>query len=185
MRLRASLLAIPLVGLACACGRPDSAARSTEARDSVAPPPAVAADSATPGQPAPLDGSDPDRAAAVDVIRAYYAALARHDPGAAYALWSDGGRASGQTYETFASGYAATDTVWVETGAPGPMGAAAGSRYVEVPVVIRARTTSGEPQRFEGVYVLRRSVVDGATAEQRSWRIYSAEIRSAEIRPAR
>ena len=57
------------------------------------------------------------------------------------------------------------------------MGAAAGSRYVEIPVRITAVATDGGRRAFSGSYTLRRSVVDGATAEQRAWRIYSASIR--------
>jgi hypothetical protein len=46
-----------------------------------------------------------------------------------------------------------------------------------IPLLIKARTKDGKEQNFWGQYVLRRSMVDGATPEQRSWRIYSAEIR--------
>jgi hypothetical protein len=46
-----------------------------------------------------------------------------------------------------------------------------------VPVVIYAVTNRGDEQRFDGRYVLRRSVVDGASAEQRRWHIYSADVR--------
>ena len=62
-------------------------------------------------------------------------------------------------------------------GTPGPIGAAAGSRYVEVPVRIAARTRAGALQNYSGSYTLRVSVVDGASSEQRSWHIYSAEVR--------
>jgi hypothetical protein len=56
------------------------------------------------------------------------------------------------------------------------MEGAAGSRYITIPVTIRAKLKNGKEQNFAGEYVLRRSVVDGATAEQRAWRIYSANI---------
>ncbi len=39
-----------------------------------------------------------------------------------------------------------------------------------------ATTKDGHVQHFEGHYVLRRSVVDGASAEQRAWHIHSADI---------
>lgn len=115
--------------------------------------------------------------AAAEVIRRYYAFIAARDYPRAYALWSDGGRASGQTLEEFAAGFAETASVTAEVGAPGRVEGAAGSRYVVVPVVVHARLRDGTQQRFEGTYTLRRSVVDGATAEQRSWRIHSAEVR--------
>jgi hypothetical protein len=56
---------------------------------------------------------------------------------------------------------------------------AAGSRYVTIPVTVRAETTTGREQRFVGSYTLRHSVVDGATPDQRQWRIYSASITRA------
>jgi len=54
---------------------------------------------------------------------------------------------------------------------------AAGSQYATVPVTIGATLRDGRRQRFEGTYTLRRSVVDGATAEQRRWRIVKADLR--------
>jgi hypothetical protein len=122
------------------------------------------------------DSTDVSASAAADVIRRYYAAINARDLRRAYALWSGGSTASGQTFEKFAAGFAHTARTQVEAGKPGRVEPAAGSRYVEVPVVIRAVTDSGEEQRFEGTYVLRRSVVDGASAEERRWQIYSAKI---------
>ena len=111
-----------------------------------------------------------------EVIRQYYEAVEAGDFVRAYALWGADGAASGQTLDQFATGFAETAQVDVEIGTPGRIEPAAGSRYVEVPVVIRAVTTDGEEQRFEGTYTLRRSVVDGASAEQRRWHIYSADV---------
>jgi hypothetical protein len=127
-------------------------------------------------------GASPDStsaSAAVDMIRRYYAAIDARDFRHAYELWGGDGEASGQSFERFAGGFSETARVEVELGPPGRMGAAAGSRYVSVPVVVRAVTKGGEPQRFEGTYTLRHSVVDGASAKQRRWHIYSASIRRA------
>jgi len=115
--------------------------------------------------------------AAVDVVRRYYRAVNARDYRAAYALWGDAGAASKQGFEGFAAGLGNTAGVTVDVGTPGPIEGAAGSRYVMVPVVIRARMQNGERQRFEGTYTLRRSVVDGASPEQRRWHIYSAAVR--------
>lgn len=130
----------------------------------------AAADSAA----APQDTSD--AASAARVIAEYYDAIAARDYRRAYRLWRGQGSASGQTYEEFAAGFRETASVEVDAGEPGRIGAAAGSRYVEVPVTIRATTDQGEQQVFEGSYTLQRSVVDGASAEQRAWRIASARI---------
>ena len=125
------------------------------------------------GEPTPAD--------AVAVVNAYYAAIAAGDPARAYALWSDGGRSSGQTPEQFAAGFADTRAVIVEPGTPGRVEGAAGSRYVEVPVAVAATRADGSLQRFVGAYVLRRAVADGADDAQRAWRIASAELH--EVRP--
>lgn len=139
------------------------------------------------GGPAPRTeaaGSGAEAAAAPDdpaaepteVVRRYYAAIDARDFRRAYRLWGDDGAASGQTFEEFAAGFAETARVEVEIGEAGRVEGAAGSRYVVIPVVILAETTSGEPQRFEGTYTLRRSVVDGASPAQRRWHLYSADV---------
>lgn len=131
----------------------------------------IVGDDAAPAVPEPT----PEEAAAV--IRTYYAAINALDYARAYALWSDGGRASGQSPEQFAAGFGDTSVVMVDIGAPGPVGAAAGSRFIEIPVSLRAQQTDGSSRRFEGRYVLRRAVVDGASAAQRGWHIASADLR--------
>jgi len=122
----------------------------------------------------PDDGS---AEAAAAVIRDYYAAIAARDYARAYGHWADGGAASGQSFEQFRAGFAETASVTADVGAPGRVEGAAGSRYVSVPVEVRATTTAGAAQCFRGTYTLRRAVVSGATAEQRSWHIASADIR--------
>ena len=114
---------------------------------------------------------------AVAVIRRYYEAIQARELPQAYRLWAGEGDASGQTFEDFEAGFAETSSVSVETGAPGRIEGAAGSRYIEVPVHITATTRDGRVQHFQGTYVLRRSVVDGASEEQRAWHIHSAELR--------
>ena len=130
---------------------------------------------ATPADPS--GNAEPTASDAVGVLQAYYAAINARDFAQAYAAWSDGGRSSGQTPEQFAAGFADTARVEVAPGTPGTVDAAAGSRYVEVPVSIVATHRDGGTHRYAGRYVLRRAVVDGATPEQRAWRIASAELR--------
>lgn len=123
--------------------------------------------------------AEPTPEAAVAVLRDYYEAINSGDFGRAYVLWSDEGRASGQSLQQFASGFVDTTGVSVEMQAPGRVDAAAGSRYIEVPVTITATHRDGSQHRFVGKYVLRRAVVDGATPEQRAWRIASADLGQA------
>lgn len=117
-----------------------------------------------------------DAQLAARAIRDYYAAIAAHDYRRAWLQWGDSGRASHHTLEEFTEGYAATDSVAVTVGTPGRVEGAAGSRFVTIPVTIRAMTTSGDSQHFAGTYVLRRVVVDGATPAQRRWHLFSATI---------
>ncbi|MGQ4583743.1 hypothetical protein [Lysobacter sp. F60174L2] len=132
-----------------------------------------------PSPPAASDGPGADEAVAV--VRAYYDAINGGSYGRAYALWSDGGKASGQSPQQFADGFDDTAEVSVEVMPPGRIEPAAGSRYIEVPVALAATRDDGSIHRYVGAYVLRRAVVDGASAEQRAWRIASADIR--EVRP--
>jgi len=148
-----------------ACGRQEPAAH--------APPPSPAAPVATP-EP---ESAEADGARASQVVRDYYQAIDERRYRDAYALWASGGEASMKTFEAFRAGFSNTDSVAVSVGTPGPIEGAAGSRYVEVPAEITARNSDGTTERFTGTYTLRRSVVDGATAEQRAWRVYAAQIR--------
>jgi hypothetical protein len=141
----------------------DSAARSASGAPSAAPAPAAPDSTLTPAE----------------VVRRYYAAIDAKDYRRAYELWGNGGAASGQSFAEFAAGFAETAGVEVEIGEVGRVEGAAGSRYVEVPVVVRATTTGGATQRFEGSYTLRRTVVDGSTSAQRRWHLDSAKLARA------
>ncbi|WP_223619929.1 hypothetical protein [Lysobacter sp. ESA13C] len=140
--------------------------------DGTLPPPESGTETGTP----PL-AAEPTPEDAVAVVRDYYAAINGGNFARAHALWSDGGNASGQNAQQFANGFAETTGVSVEVLAPGRVDAGAGQRYVEVPVAITATQLDGSQRKYVGAYTLRRSVVDGASDEQRAWRIGSADIR--------
>lgn len=135
----------------------------------------------SPAKPSPTPEStgETDVDTAANIVRQYYAAINAREYRTAYELWSEKGKASNKTFEKFSKGFADTASTEVVIGSVGEEDAAAGSRYVTVPVTIKAKTKSGKVQTFAGEYVLRRSVVDGATDEQRAWRIYSAKIRKS------
>lgn len=142
-------------------------------------PPEIALDTPPAGEAAQLGAAEPGAGsdAAMAVLRQYYLAINARDYATAYAQWSDGGRASGQSPQQFSNGFTGTEGVSAELGTPGPVEGAAGSRYVQIPVSLQARMTDGTLQHFAGSYTLRMSVVDGATAAQRSWHIASASLR--------
>ena len=129
-----------------------------------APPPAVeAGDPATP-------------AAARQVVVDYYAAIDAGEYAQAYALWSEQGAASGQTFEHFRGGYANTRSVRAIVGEPTDEEGAAGSRYIQVPVQLSAFQRDGSERRYHGRFTLRAAVADGASQEQRRWHLASAEM---------
>jgi len=138
--------------------------------------PQASATSSPAASQTPRHFEDADVEAAADIIRQYYAAIDARNYRRAYEFWSGKGDASKKTFDEFRNGFAQTRSVRVDIGEPGDMEGAAGSRYVTFPVTVHAATKDGKEQNFKGEYVLRRSVVDGATAEQRAWRIYSAKI---------
>lgn len=113
---------------------------------------------------------------AVAVIQRYYAAVNSHKYKMAYELWGNKGAASKQTFASFKNGYLNTDAVEVTIGKPGRIEGAAGSRYIRIPIKLKAITNKGVVQRFAGNYVLRRTVVDGSSAEQRKWHLYSSHL---------
>lgn len=116
--------------------------------------------------------------AAIDVVQAYYDAINSRDYRRAYEFWSGKGEASGQTFEAFRDGFSNTESVRIDTsGEPGDLEGAAGSQYVTIPIRIYAKTKDGIEQRFWGEYVLRRSMVDGATDDQKAWRLYRGQIK--------
>lgn len=123
--------------------------------------------------PAAAVATAPAAAEAVAIVHAYYAAIASGQHARAYALWSDGGRSSGQTPEQFAAGFAGTRSVVVRPGEPGAVAGAGDARLVEVPVSVTTTLADGSERRDVGAYVLRRLAGDGAGA----WRITSAELR--------
>lgn len=112
------------------------------------------------------------------VLQTYFALIGAHRYDEAWALWSDGGRASGLSSEGFAASFAKYQDYNAQIGAPGPIEGAAGSLYVEIPVVIYGRLKSGEPVHMNGPVTLRRvNDVPGSTAVQRSWRIAASGLK--------
>ena len=134
------------------------------------------------GNPAPFVGIANAQSAsssakdAVQLIRNYYRWINQKKYQGAFNIWEkreDGYAANGQSFEKFAGGFSDTASVSVEIGAPGEIEGAAGSNYIEIPVVILAQTKSGKAQKFAGAYTMRLSNM----ADDKSWYIYSAKVR--------
>jgi hypothetical protein len=116
---------------------------------------------------------------AVQLIRNYYRWINQKKYEGAFNIWEkreDGNAANGQSFEKFESGFSDTASVSVEIGESGEIERAAGSNYIEIPVVISAVTTSGRKQKFAGTYTMRSSNM----ADDKSWYIYSAKVKKVK-----
>ena len=116
---------------------------------------------------------------AVQPLRDYYAWINQKKYTEAFAVWEkreDGNAANGQSFEAFESGFGDTASVSVAIGAPNEMEGAAGSNFIEIPVVISATSTDGQRQKFAGTYTLRSSNM----AEDKSWHIYAAKVKKVK-----
>lgn len=114
------------------------------------------------------------------IVRDYYAAIRAHDYLRAYRMWEASGQRGARSYAQFVAGFDSTETVDAKVGAPGRVEGAAGSRFVTVPLEIDARLRNGARQRFTGTYTLRMVVVPGASAAQRRWHLYAANMRQVQ-----
>jgi hypothetical protein len=83
---------------------------------------------------------------------------------------------NGQSFEKFVGGFSDTASVSVEIGAPGEIEGAAGSNYIQIPVIISATSTDGSQQKFAGTYTMRSSNM----ADDKSWYINSAKVRKVQ-----
>src|SRR5690606_14234005 len=66
------------------------------------------AQATSPAAPGPVPADEPGAADAAAVLRGYYGAIDAGQYPRAHAMWSDGGRASGQTAQQFAGGFSDT-----------------------------------------------------------------------------
>jgi len=105
--------------------------------------------------------------AAATVVETYYALVESGRVAEAAKLRTDGRE---EDLKPFASLHA-------QVGKPGAVEGAAGSLYVEVPVVLYGRYATGGEYHASGKATLRRvNNVPGATAEQLKWRIEKVEV---------
>ncbi|WP_294329488.1 hypothetical protein [uncultured Sphingomonas sp.] len=129
----------------------------------------------------------PDSAqGAANVVQTYYALIESGRYGQAWALWSDGGKASGGDAKAFAARFAPYSEYHANIGAPGQIEAGAGQRYVTVPVQVYGRLkATGKPFHQLGEATLHRAGdIDGATPEQRSWHIRAIKFQDDPGKPA-
>ncbi|WP_421932467.1 hypothetical protein [Phenylobacterium sp.] len=138
--------------------------------------PAGLPDDRTPISEAPFTPQSAQGAA--DVVQTYFALIGEKKYAQAWALWGDGGKASGMTAEQFAASFDKYSQYHGNVGAPGPMEGAAGSSYVEVPAIAFGRLKTGEQFNLKGPITLKRvNDVPGSSAEQRKWHIQTSGMK--------
>jgi len=119
-----------------------------------------------------------NQTSALDTVLSLYDAINRQDYKRAYGYWEQ----APSSYDDFAAGYADTVSAIVTTGTPTDQGAAAGSVYERIPVVVTGTLKDGTVQRVSGCYVGRRSDIpqEGATdPSSNPWKIYSGDLKAA------
>jgi Predicted periplasmic protein len=124
-------------------------------------------DDRTPVSEAPFTPESAQGAA--DVVQTFYAHLAAGKAAEAARLMRNGAPPDLARYSSYNA----------QVGAPGRIEGAAGSLFVEVPVVIYGRLKTGQEVHESGKVVLRRTNdVPGATPDQRAWRIERIDLTS-------
>jgi hypothetical protein len=148
--------------------------------DEVEPPapgqPGGLPDDRTPISEAPFLPTSPQGAA--NVAQTYYALIGEGRYADAWALWSGGGQASGLDRAAFVASFAPYASYHAQVGGPSDSEGAAGSIFVQVPVVIYGRLKTGAELHRSGVVTLRRvNDVPGSSAEQRRWHISRIDLK--------
>lgn len=183
------VLAVALVCAACGPKQPAGGNDQADTVQNDVPEQANLPDPATikPGEPGGLpDDRTPVAEGPIDprsgqgagqVLQLFGGLLEQRKFAEARKLWSDQGRASGQSESEYVAAYDRYAEIHSEVGAPGAMEGAAGSSYVDSPFRLYGRSKDGKPFNQVGTVTLRRvNDVPGSTEEQRSWRIYKIDL---------
>ncbi|MFD1033881.1 hypothetical protein ACFQ15_04365 [Sphingomonas hankookensis] len=196
---------IALTMLLAGCGGSEPADNAADANQAVAAGPTPVAGAPTPLTPAtrlpggegipgvsapplaatPVPAPAPDAVmaepgadVAAQVLRDYFAAIRERRYGDAWRLWGGRGEASGMTQAAFAASFAKYAEYRATIGAPGRIDAGAGQRYIQIPVRVTGSLRDGTPVSLTGPVTLHRTGdIDGATAEQRAWRISDSGLK--------
>jgi len=176
------LLAIAITFTSCGSERTVPAENQAERALPIEP------DAIRPGEPGGLpDDRSPISEGAIDprsaqgagqVLQRFGGLLEQRRFADAYRLWSDTGRASGQSETQFTAAYDKYAEIHSEIGTPGEMEGAAGSAFVDIPFRLYGKLKNGQSFNLVGSVTLRRvNDVPGSTEEQRRWHIYRSELK--------
>ena len=114
-----------------------------------------------------------------NVVQTYFTLLEAGKYRDAYLLWGNGGRDSGMDLPDFTASFAKYSEYHANIGAPGDIDAGAGQRHVTVPVQVYGRLREGNRAfNLRGTVTLHRTEVDGASPDQRAWRLRASDLRT-------
>ncbi|MET3825999.1 hypothetical protein ABIC16_001692 [Sphingomonas sp. PvP055] len=121
---------------------------------------------------------------AANVVQTYYAFLGSRRFPEARALVQSGSKIAERDVAAFAATFDRYSEYHANVGAPGRIDAGAGQRYVTVPVQVYARLKADRAPVYSiGTVTLHRAGdIDGATAEQRKWKISDIALKPAPAR---
>ncbi|NDJ86916.1 MAG: hypothetical protein GYB66_13625 [Chloroflexi bacterium] len=88
----------------------------------------------------------------VSLIASYYNAITRQDYTRAYDYWLDGRVPNGESLQEFAAGFSNVNEVRAMARLPVRGGVAAGTTYVDIPVVVVATLDDGEKELYAGCF---------------------------------
>lgn len=112
------------------------------------------------------------------LLRDYYTRIRSGDFAGAQSAWA-AAEAAAPSAAQLAAEFSGASTIDLRMGDPRPAEGAAGTIYIEVPATITTTLADGSVRQQAGRYTLRRSQVDGATPEQRAWKIAAVDLRDA------
>jgi hypothetical protein len=123
--------------------------------------------------PSSVSNAAPDTSGPAAVVLRFYEALDARRYADAYRIWPRAGQASERTQAAFVAQFDSVRRVRATVTDSVRLEGAAGSQYATVPVEVDATTASGATRHCALTFTVRRAMVDGATPEQRAWRIYA------------
>lgn len=109
----------------------------------------------------------------VDLLASYYNAINRQEYRRAYGYWET----PPDPYNEFVRGFAETVNIQLIVQPPTRIGAAAGSRYVEIATVLIADHENGTQHTFAGCFITRKSNLRPPDIPSEDvWHLYDANL---------
>jgi hypothetical protein len=109
----------------------------------------------------------------VELLASYYNGINRQEYQRAYGYWET----PPNSYDEFVAGFADTTSVQVIVQPPTRVEGAAGSLYVEIPVILIALHKDSSRHTFAGCFVTRKSNLQPPDIpEEDVWHLYQAEV---------